>query len=428
MKFAYARIGSSMANIGNRSGIQLWTVPKTGNYRFDIAGAKGGDSAGGYNGGKGRVVYVTCRLTQGQQVQILVGQAGGTMERGGGVVGAGGGGSFVVIDNTIIGIGGGGGGAKYGPQYNSNTTGRDAPAATNGTDVRGNAGQNNGAGGSYSGGNSYTGGGGGGWSGNGRADISNGWCTSIIGLSWGNGMLGGMGCMYANDRGAADGGFGGGGGAWINNEPRPGGGGGFSGGDGAHYQAGSSGGGGGSSLGNLNSISTAVYGDVNNGEGYVTVWNADAQTGWVQPLDGIWMGQGWGVKVVIGGGRITGGTWGNQPITGGADGTYSFPTIGGNPPFKKGATDLTASWNGYDFKKNPDIRGTWASAEYGISVQFDYDAGGTWRVTGGTWGGNRTLTYTNDGASFKLPDIGGGEFTVKSPTTASWAGTTMHKQ
>ncbi len=436
MKFAYAQSGSAMASLGNSGGIQLWTVPKTGNYRFDIAGAKGGDAVGTgawgggtgtLPGGKGRVVYVTCLLTQGQQVKILVGQAGGTMNRNG-AVGAGGGASAVAVGNAIVGVGGGGGGARYGPPW-GNANGVDAPAATYGINYTGNPGQNNGAGGMWAPNTGYEGGGGGGWSSDGKNATQCGAQTGKMGgSSWANGMAGGLACIYPDGRGAADGGFGGGGGAWIAGEARPGGGGGYSGGDGQTY-TGTGGGGGGSSLGSLSTISTAVYGDTNNGDGYVTVWNADAQPGWAQPLYGIWRGpSSWQVMLVFAGGKIVGGNWGsNIPVVGNADGTYAFPSIGGGP-FKK-AADGTATWNGsYLFKKNPDARGNWVSADLGVNVQFDYDAAGVWHVVGGTWGDGRKLAYNDDGSSFSLPDIGGGAFTLKSATTAAWAGSTFTKQ
>lgn len=89
------------------NGIQLWTVPKTTTYTITIAGARGGGSS---LFGLGQTVRTTLALTQGQQIKILVGQAGIT-----GVAdpttGGGGGGSFIVSGTTPLVVAGGGGGA-----------------------------------------------------------------------------------------------------------------------------------------------------------------------------------------------------------------------------------------------------------------------------------------------------------------------------
>ena len=34
-----------------RQGIQIWTVPKTGYYKFDVSGAGGNDTLGDYTSG-----------------------------------------------------------------------------------------------------------------------------------------------------------------------------------------------------------------------------------------------------------------------------------------------------------------------------------------------------------------------------------------
>ncbi|XP_044182612.1 leukocyte tyrosine kinase receptor-like isoform X1 [Acropora muricata] len=106
-------------------GIQTWTVPVTGSYVIEAAGASGGD--GSYRfvysthwnlGGLGAKITGTFQLNQGTKLKILVGQKGGTspasMSREGGG-GGGGGASFVTLsDDTplIVTGGGGGGGAR----------------------------------------------------------------------------------------------------------------------------------------------------------------------------------------------------------------------------------------------------------------------------------------------------------------------------
>jgi hypothetical protein len=176
----------------------------------------------------------------------------------------------------------------------------------------------------------------------------------------------------------------------------------------------------------LNTITAAVYGELNNGDGYVTVWNADTQAGWAVPLDGIWRNPGW--MFVIQDARITGGNWGAQAITGYADGTIQFPNLGGGPFTRN--NNGTATWNGGNTMfKDPDIRGTWASAALGVSVQFGFDANGTWSVTGGSWGGGRQVTYNMSAKNFTIPTLSsGGPFTPQTATSATWAGTTFTKQ
>ncbi len=252
------------------NGIQLWKVPATGSYTFTIAGAKGGDALNGYVGGKGRIVNITCNLTQNEILKIVVGQSGSSYSaRATG--GSGGGGTYVTLnDNTIIGIGGGGGGAKA---VNwGNTNGQDAPAATYGLSSTGTASATGGAGGTYQD-FSYAGGGGGGFSTNGSGRDSSVDFPALGGLAFANNSLGGYGWLFASGSyGGAEGGFGGGGGLWINSEARPGGGGGYSGGDGSTYTTTTlGGGGGGSHLGSYASITASSYGGTNNGNGYVTV-------------------------------------------------------------------------------------------------------------------------------------------------------------
>ena len=122
------------------SGIQQWTVPYTGGYRIEAVGA-----AGGYNTynksaqyrGRGARMVGTFNLTEGEIIQILVGQEGGigknvssSTSSGAVVAGGGGGGAFVVRGrNTSLIVAGGGGGLRavtsrhQGCDANTNTSG-----------------------------------------------------------------------------------------------------------------------------------------------------------------------------------------------------------------------------------------------------------------------------------------------------------------
>ncbi len=97
------------------NGIQLWTVPATGNYTIEAYGASGGFGVN-TRVGKGAYIKGQFALTQGDKIKILVGQAGSAnasirQEY------AGGGGTFVVKNTAgtpttsdIYVIAGGGGG------------------------------------------------------------------------------------------------------------------------------------------------------------------------------------------------------------------------------------------------------------------------------------------------------------------------------
>jgi hypothetical protein len=72
------------------SGIQKFTIPTSGDYVFEIAGAKGGNSTS-FIGGSGAIFTTnTLALTQGEVIQIGVGQVGIITTDG---TGAGGGGA-----------------------------------------------------------------------------------------------------------------------------------------------------------------------------------------------------------------------------------------------------------------------------------------------------------------------------------------------
>ena len=223
-------------------GIQLWKVPRTGNYQIIVAGAAGGNAA--ISGGSGIIVYGTYLLTVNTVIQILVGQQGlPNMEKRA----AGGGGTYVVTSaNTgILIAGGGGGGAQScgglnGTTSTSGLTGNGASVA-----VGSGAGGTNGGGG---GGGQYGGGGGGGLTGNGgnATSTSN---NAKGGLSFTSNGTGGAG--------SGDGGFGGGGGASLQSWGG-GGAGGYSGGGGGLTGLNGNGGGGGGSYDVNNSAGSYV--------------------------------------------------------------------------------------------------------------------------------------------------------------------------
>ena len=96
------------------SGIQLWTVPRTGEYRIEAIGASGGYGEDSFikTGGRGARMIGNFNLTKDEIIHVLVGQKG---EKGNKYpeTAGGGGGTFVVRENNkpLI-IAGGGGGIK----------------------------------------------------------------------------------------------------------------------------------------------------------------------------------------------------------------------------------------------------------------------------------------------------------------------------
>ena len=122
-------------------GIQEFTIPKTGTYRITAAGAQGGyHSYFGVYGGYGAKLRIDVPLTQGDILNIVVGQAGVY----GGVTGegtGGGGGSFVwkkpvsgtgIGGNDLIIAAGGGGGTDD----TTGTYGQQSGETTGGSSVR----------------------------------------------------------------------------------------------------------------------------------------------------------------------------------------------------------------------------------------------------------------------------------------------------
>jgi hypothetical protein len=241
---SWAQNNSYLSMTGD-NGIQLWTVPVTGNYTIRAKGAGGG----GEGNGKGRDIQLTTILIKGEVIRILVGQQGSGENPWGYGQASGGGGTFVVRDTrTPIIVAGGGGGRGYA----GNGTITAASSSRTGINS-GGAGGTNGQGGASS-----ADGGGGGMFGNGEAGGG-----SEGGLSFINGGLGGLG---VNGPYQVNGGFGGGGGGYAYGGG--GGGGGYSGGGGGGGYTNSMGGGGGGSYG----ITTLTdYDATNTTHGSVTI-------------------------------------------------------------------------------------------------------------------------------------------------------------
>jgi hypothetical protein len=282
------------------TGIQLWTVPKSGTYRILAAGAQGGNHAStsysAYPGGSGATMQGDFDLLLGDKIQILVGSQGKdqTYSSGGGT--GGGGGSFVVKENgttnsDILVIAGGGGGMCYWSGRGTWAGGSGLTGTTGGTSTQtsgtyGNPAPNYTSGGagdrSRGGANGYGGGGAVGGGGGGffdRGGTGNGGATLFaVGEQSGKGFLAGTGYTAANRGQGGDGygngsdsfgGYGGGGGA-QDTTGYGGGGGGYSGGGGGMWTGSlqGNGGGGGSYNNGSNQSNTA---GANQGEGYVTI-------------------------------------------------------------------------------------------------------------------------------------------------------------
>lgn len=236
-------------------GIQLWTVPSSGTYTITCAGAAGGAGNGGP--GTGAIITSNIALNAGSILKIAIGQVGVTGPSPCGIASGGGGGTFVTdnSNNPIMVAGGGGGGGVSGVRNASLTTSGTTDGGNNGTGGTNGSGGTNGTQGCQT-----NAGSGGGLTGNG---IDSAGLTSINGLSFVNGAVGGSG--------GGVGGFGGGG-ATSATGYMGGGGGGYSGGAGGIVglctcpNCFAGGGGGSYYTGTLQSNSVT-----NTGMGYVTV-------------------------------------------------------------------------------------------------------------------------------------------------------------
>jgi hypothetical protein len=262
-------------------GIQEWTVPTTGIYTIEVAGAKGGDKEDYVDlGGDGAIVSDSFTLTQGEVIKIVVGQMGSrdlsaTNSGGGG----GGGGTFVYRSaaEPLIVAGGGGGIGAGNSQRNPGQNATHTTAITNSiydidsgsptyTDHQGIGYGGYSYGFLYS--PDYDSGGGAGW-------LSAGKDGTMYPLTQGGQSLSGnfVGGNYDTSRSPyiALGGFGGGGAA----SDGGGGGGGYSGGNGGHWAGVASGGGGGTSF---SANGTPVNAGLNSSHGFATITLVSAST------------------------------------------------------------------------------------------------------------------------------------------------------
>ncbi|KAL0238185.1 hypothetical protein GEMRC1_012658 [Eukaryota sp. GEM-RC1] len=180
----------NIENFNVVDGIQHWTVPSTGMYRIECAGARGGkvNNTTSTKPGKGALMIGEFELKSGQIIKILVGQVGCDALGASSYAGGGGGGSFVVLDSSPLIVAGGGNG-----QNDNNWT-------TNGPDGRVDFTEGVGIG--------RRGGGGGGFT----LDGQNGDRNSTGGKSFLNGGMGGQSDTCTTYSKTAHGGFGGGGG------------------------------------------------------------------------------------------------------------------------------------------------------------------------------------------------------------------------
>ena len=224
------------------SGIQLFTIPKTGTYELEAIGASGGFAPNNSNGpgGWGARIVTRINLTKSDVLGIVVGQPG-INEGGGGANAGGGGGSFIYnySDNTLYVAAGGGGGfgtssgqtrtaSTNASLTNDGNAGASDPAANGGGSSGGTSGQR----GSFS---TYadSAGPGAGWTTGGNQARPNSPCSYPEQPQAGAGRSGGFrgGAGHNNNPSTLHGGFGGGGGgSGACNESGSGGGGGYSGG------------------------------------------------------------------------------------------------------------------------------------------------------------------------------------------------------
>jgi hypothetical protein len=138
-------------------GVQTWTVPLTGVYKIEVAGASGGTASSVPSGGgaAGRGVIISCQgvFEKNQTLSIIVGQQGvsAASQNTSNVAGGGGGGSFVLDFSSqylYIAAGGGGGASCPGTGQTTSSAGFDAVYTTNGTGGGGGtSGGTNGSGG-----------------------------------------------------------------------------------------------------------------------------------------------------------------------------------------------------------------------------------------------------------------------------------------
>jgi hypothetical protein len=252
--------------INTSGGIILWTVPKTGNYNFTLAGAVGGNSTGNAQlGGHGAIGTISnVAFTQGDVLRMVVGQRGLNAPFSTSA-GGGGGASFIQRTGATVPLAvapGGGGGSN-------NQTGRSTTSFNRGLAARRENTTSTAAGvGAFNQfvNGSHEGGGGASWTSNGV------WQVGGIGTGRLGQRLNGSANGGTQSGGGGAGGFGGGGAGGQGNGAG-GGGGGYRGGWGGVYsdpgQA-SSGTGGQSGSGGWG-FGLAYPGTTRNDHGFITV-------------------------------------------------------------------------------------------------------------------------------------------------------------
>ena len=266
---------------GEFQGFQKFTIPQTGNYRFTVIGAGGGQkSHSSYQSGTyrplGRKVVATYAMNSGDKIQILVGQKGeddntyyptqNNSGEGDNSGPGGGGGSFVFFDKDdtypLIAAGGGAGGSKN-SYANANASGTNNANQSQTTTSTSTGINGNGSPG-FTGGNSYWCGHGAGWLTNGTGGNSSNTYNYTSGYQGGQGgrapRNGGIGGELGSDGtlSAGDGGFGGGGGGYSDNTGS-GGGGGYSGGTGGNSDPNNAAGGGGGMYVHTSTLTSGSY-------------------------------------------------------------------------------------------------------------------------------------------------------------------------
>lgn len=87
---------------------QEFIAPYFGTYRFELAGAQGGDSD--YKGGKGGQISVLLTLRRGEKISLFIGGKNGYNGGGTGTASCGGGATDIRMNGERIAIAGGGGG------------------------------------------------------------------------------------------------------------------------------------------------------------------------------------------------------------------------------------------------------------------------------------------------------------------------------
>jgi len=251
-----AYLGTDLAgDVTLSSGVQSWIVPLTATFRITVLGAGGGSTTNSSDAGaQGTSMRGDFSLTQGQVLQVLVGQQG----TGWGYTSGGGGGSYVGLGSNyssatplIVAGGGGGGGDSGGNGY-------DASTGESGVTGHPNYGAGSGGNGNSNDTNGGWGSGGAGFYGNGTSPY-----TGSRAQSFRNGGAGstshGSCCGSCN---GAPGGFGGGGSGACNG-----------GGGGGGYSGGGQGGGGGGSYNDGVNQSNQANANSSNGQVTITLAN-----------------------------------------------------------------------------------------------------------------------------------------------------------